>query len=214
VLVDHVRTIEAERREPESNPPGPEDADVNLNFNGIVKQVRLGRGDDGRAQAAAAQDAFGQTMLCGPIERTGDSYTIYVSKQTVYPVTFVKGEDRVLTWVDKTRIKVMADYARRLFGDAGQLEQLEERGGLEGAPKVCSGKSKTETSRNGSDARDVRTGNQASCFTVIGTSESTNIHAYGHALAGRSRHGCQGNMQGRERHGMPAPNSRESDPTW
>jgi hypothetical protein len=48
------------------------------------------------------QKEFGQTLLCTPIERRGDSYTINVYKPKLFPVAFVKGEDRRTSWVDNT----------------------------------------------------------------------------------------------------------------
>jgi hypothetical protein len=66
--------------------------------------------------------------MCGPIEETADTYTIQVWKPSVYPVTLVKGNERVTTWVDNTKLKTIQEEARRLFGGRPSLDLLPESG--------------------------------------------------------------------------------------
>jgi hypothetical protein len=84
----------------------------------------MNAGDDAWAQARAVQKAFGQTLLCGLIEKTGDSYAIHVSKPSVYPVVFVRGEERITSWGNNTAIKVATDEAHRLLGSKCSLDLL------------------------------------------------------------------------------------------
>jgi hypothetical protein len=124
-----VRTIEAERIEVEiERPPLPRDSEVVFDYHGTRRTVVLKAGATAWDQAQAAQKAFGETLMCSPIEETGDNYTIQVYKPTVYPVIFVKGEDRIRSWVDNTKLKVAQEEARRLFGGRPTLELLSEPG--------------------------------------------------------------------------------------
>jgi hypothetical protein len=117
VVILGTRTIEAEKEEVEiDRPPLPRDSDVTFDFHGTKKTVKLSAGANAWDQALAAQQAFGATLMCGPIEETADTYTIQVWKPSVYPVTLVKGDERVTTWVDNTKLKTIQEEARRLFG--------------------------------------------------------------------------------------------------
>jgi hypothetical protein len=129
VVILGVRTIEAERIETDvERPPLPKDAEVVFDFHGTRKTVELKAGATAWDQAQAAQRAFGETLMCSPIEETGDTYTIQAYKPTVYPIIFVKGEERVRSWVDNTKLKVAQEEARRLFGGRPSLELLSETG--------------------------------------------------------------------------------------
>jgi hypothetical protein len=99
-----------------------------FDYHGTQKTVALKMGATAWDQAQAAQKAFGETLICGPIEETGDHYTVQVYKPTVYPVIFVKGEERTRSWVDNTRLKTAQEEARRLFGGRPSLELLSEPG--------------------------------------------------------------------------------------
>jgi hypothetical protein len=124
-----VRTIEAERIEENLDfPVLPRDADVVFDYHGTKKTVQLKAGANAWDQAQAAQLAFGETLLCRPIEQMGDHYTIHVHRPSVFPITFVKGDERVRTWVDNTRAKVATEEARRLFGGKQSLKLLPEPG--------------------------------------------------------------------------------------
>jgi hypothetical protein len=95
ILLD-VRTIDAERIEIEIvKPPFPRDLEVIFDYHGTRKTVELRAGATAWDQAQAAQRAFGETLMCDPMEETGDHFTIQVHRPTVYPIIFVKGEDRI-----------------------------------------------------------------------------------------------------------------------
>jgi ribonuclease HI len=129
VTILGVRTIEAEREEVAvDRPPLPKEADVTFDFQGTKQTVKLPAGATAWDQAQAAQKAFGMTLMCGPIEETADTYTVQVWKPSVYPVVFVKGEERVTSWVHNTKLKVAQEEARRLFGGRPTLELLSEPG--------------------------------------------------------------------------------------
>jgi hypothetical protein len=108
--------------------PGTQSADVIIDFRGITKRVQPKAGDGELAQALAAQTAFGRTLLCGPIEKTGYAYTILVEKPAVYQVILEKGDERTKMWVDNTKTKTISDEAQRLFGQRCTVEQLSEPG--------------------------------------------------------------------------------------
>jgi hypothetical protein len=129
VVILGTRTIEAEREEIEIDRPSlPKDSDVIFDFHGTKRTVKLSAGANAWDQAQAAQQAFGTTLMCGPIEETADAYTIQVWKPSVYPVILVKGDERVRTWVDNTKLKTIQEEARRLFGGRPTLELLPEPG--------------------------------------------------------------------------------------
>jgi hypothetical protein len=129
VTVSDVRTIEAERIEQEIERPAlPRDSEVVFDFYGTQKAVALKAGATAWDQAQAAQKAFGTTVECSPIEETGDPYTIHVYKPSVYPVIFVRGDDRIRSWLDNTKLKIAQEEARRLFGGRPTLELLAEPG--------------------------------------------------------------------------------------
>jgi hypothetical protein len=110
VTILDVRIIEAEREEVEIvRPPLPKDAEVTFDFQGTKKTVALKAEANAWDQAQAAQKAFGVTLMCGPIEESGDTYTVQVWKPSVYPVVFVKGEERITTLVDNTKLKVVQE---------------------------------------------------------------------------------------------------------
>jgi hypothetical protein len=144
VTVDRVRMIEAEKDlETQVYPKLPEEAEVTFEFRGSVKKVTLPAGADAWTQAKAAQDAYGQTLLCSPIERTGDGYTVHVYTPKVFPVVLENGGQRTVTWVDNTSIKVIQEEARRLFGSKLVLELLPEPGLVyKVKPAASRGKSK------------------------------------------------------------------------
>jgi hypothetical protein len=125
----HTRTIEAERVEENREYPAlPKDSDLVFAYHGTRKTAQLKAGASAWDQAQAAQRAFGETLLCVPIEETGDVYTIQVYRQSVYPITFVKEGERVKSWVGSTKIKVATEETRRLFGEKPTLELLAEPG--------------------------------------------------------------------------------------
>jgi hypothetical protein len=130
-----VRCIEEEKQPDLTiHAPMPEDAEVEFGFEDTNKRTQLIKGDDAWAQAREAQEAFGQTLLCSPIEKSGDLYVIRVFKPSVYPVTFVRGEgkneERIQSWVDSTKLKVAQEEARRLLGGKITLEKLAEPGAV------------------------------------------------------------------------------------
>jgi hypothetical protein len=47
-------------------------------------------GGDAWVQAEAVHSAFGQTLMCSPISKTGDAYTICAFKPSLFPITLVK----------------------------------------------------------------------------------------------------------------------------
>jgi hypothetical protein len=106
----------------------PKDAEVVLDYHGTEKTVQLKAGANAWDQAQAAQLAFGETLLCRPIEETGDHFAIQVYGHSVFPVAFVKDDERIRSWVDNTRVNVAAAEARRLFGGKPSLELLPEPG--------------------------------------------------------------------------------------
>jgi hypothetical protein len=101
---------------------------VVLKGNSGGKTVTLKMGATAWEQAQAAQKAFGMTVICGRVEETGDHYTVQVFRPSVFPIIFVKGSERVRSWVDSTKTKVIQEEARRLFGGRPSIEMLEEPG--------------------------------------------------------------------------------------
>jgi hypothetical protein len=85
-------------------------------------------GGDALTQAQAAQKAFRQTLVCSPIERTGDTYTIRADKPAAFQVILEKADKRVKTRCDNTKTKTITDEAERLFGQRCTVEQLPEPG--------------------------------------------------------------------------------------
>jgi hypothetical protein len=129
VVVQDVRTIEAEMVETEAvKPPLPRDSEVVFDFNGTQKTVQLKAGATAFEQAQAAQKAFGITLECGPIEETGDRYTVQVFKPSVYPIVFVRNGEHTRSWVDSTKTKTVQEEAQRLFGGRPAVELLAEPG--------------------------------------------------------------------------------------
>jgi hypothetical protein len=60
--------IEAEKLDDNAvDQPLPEDAEVEFNFRGTIKRCPMLTGANAYAQAKAAQDLFGQTLMCSPI---------------------------------------------------------------------------------------------------------------------------------------------------
>jgi hypothetical protein len=107
VTILDIRTIEAEREEVEVvRPPLPRDANVVFDFQGTKRTVALKEGANAWDQA----------------------YTVQVWNPSVYPVVFVKGDERVTSWVNDMRLKITQEEARRLFGGRPTIELLLEPG--------------------------------------------------------------------------------------
>jgi hypothetical protein len=120
-----TRTIEAEKIEDDLEYPIlPKDSEAIFDYHGTRKKAQLKAGANVWDQAQAPQSAFWETLLCDPIEETGDIYTVQVCRPSLYPITFVRGEDRVRTWIDNTRIKVVTKDVKRSFGGKPTLELL------------------------------------------------------------------------------------------
>jgi hypothetical protein len=129
VIIEDVRTIEAQRIEVEIvRPHLPKDSEVVFDFQGTQKVVPLKAGASAWDQAQAAQKAFGITVECGPIEETGYRYRVQVYKPSVFPVIFVRNDERVRSWVDNTKTKTVQEEAQRLFGGRPTVELLAEPG--------------------------------------------------------------------------------------
>jgi hypothetical protein len=72
---NHVHCIECEQVSDETfYPPLPEETEVWFNFSGCVRKAVLPEGADQTTQAIKAQELFGETLLCGPIQNSGDHY--------------------------------------------------------------------------------------------------------------------------------------------
>jgi ribonuclease HI len=129
VTILDVRTIEAERVEEEiERAPLPRDSEVVFDYHGTQKSEALKARATAWDQAQTAQRLFGETLVCNPIQETGDHYTIQVYKPSVFRVIFVKGDDQIRSWVDNTKTKVAQEEERRLFGGKPVLELLAETG--------------------------------------------------------------------------------------
>jgi hypothetical protein len=155
VVVKDVKTIEAQREEADIvNPPLPRDSEFVFDLAGTQKTVALTAGATARDQTQAAQKAFGMTVVCGPIEETGDRYTVQTFKPSVYPIVFVRGSERTRSWVDSTKTKVIQEEAQRLFGGRPSVEMLEEPG-LVYAVKTTAPKSTKKKSKPESNTRQM-----------------------------------------------------------
>jgi hypothetical protein len=129
VIVDDTRKIEAERIEVVIDKPAlPRASEVVFDFNDTKKTVALKSGATAFEQAQAAQKAFGVTLECGPIQETGDRYTVHVYKPSVFPVVFVRNGERTRSWVNNTKTKTIQEEAQRLFGGRPSVELLAEPG--------------------------------------------------------------------------------------
>jgi hypothetical protein len=55
-------------------------------YDGSVKHLEMQVGDDANKQAKHIRKAFNRTLLCSPLEKTGDTYTIRATKTQAFPV--------------------------------------------------------------------------------------------------------------------------------
>jgi hypothetical protein len=87
-------------------------------------------------------------------------YLFQVFKPSVYPIVFVNGTDRIRSWVDSTKTKVIQEEAQRLFGGRPTVEMLEEPGLVyavkSAAPKKSGKKSKPESNTRQMTAPGVK----------------------------------------------------------
>jgi hypothetical protein len=124
-----VKSIEAERVETVIDRPElPRDSEVIFDLNGTKRTVALKAGATAFEQEQAAQKAFGVTLECGPIEETGDRYTVQVYKPSAFPVIFVRNGERTRSWVNNTKTKTIQEEAQRLFGGRPSVELQSEPG--------------------------------------------------------------------------------------
>jgi hypothetical protein len=104
------------------------DAEVRIDFEGSVRACQMRNGDGRWEQARHVQNEFKQTLMCSPLEESGDSFVIRTWKPSAFPVRFRKEGTIITSWVDKTHRVVIKEEAQRIFGTEFDIQDTDEPG--------------------------------------------------------------------------------------
>jgi hypothetical protein len=127
----NVQHIECEQISPEDvYPILTDEAEVWFNFEGAICKEVLPAGADQIAQASKAQELFGETLLCSPLQNAGDHFEIMLSCPKLFPITILYKGEPTKIWCDNTSTKSIIAEANRVFGRKFKLERKVNQPGL------------------------------------------------------------------------------------
>jgi hypothetical protein len=107
-----------------------DEAEVWFNFEGAICKDTLPAGADQIAQAIKAQELFKETLLCGPLQNSGDHFEIMLSRPKLFPITILYNGQPTRIWCDNTSTKSIIAEANRVSSRKFKLARRADLPGL------------------------------------------------------------------------------------
>jgi hypothetical protein len=128
-VIDKEPHMEAEEIQDDAEHPAlAEDAEVRIDYEGSTLTARMKKGEGKREQARHVHYVLKQTLVCSPLEKSGDTYVIGARKPTTFPVRFRRNGEVSMSWVNHVYRKTSEREAKRIFGKGVRIQGTTEPG--------------------------------------------------------------------------------------